>query len=278
MYHYLYMDIRNKKCQNIDYDSENYNTVINLLLKHRSIREYEDKEVPDNIIETITRAGQQAAFAYQAYSVLLSRKKEKHPFHAPLYFIICVDVHKIGKIMETRNWKVVMNDFSCLIWGLQDAAYMAQNMVIAAESLGLGTCYIGAVPYYADKIAEQFKLPKKVFPLVGLTVGYPAEDPPTRPRYPLDFTLFENEYPELDEDAVNLAKKKMDDGYLSQNYYKNLNAKIGLIGDRKEEFDYETYSWTEHISRKLGQWEPSSKRLLEQLKKRGFHIQETDNE
>ncbi|MDP8313856.1 MAG: hypothetical protein RAP70_02140, partial [Candidatus Celaenobacter antarcticus] len=74
------------------------------------------------------------------------------------------------------------------------------------------------------------------------------------------------------------AKKKMDDGYLSQNYYKNLNAKIGLIGDRKEEFDYETYSWTEHISRKLVQWEPSPKRLLEQLKKRGFHIQETDNE
>ncbi len=51
-----------------------------------------------------------------------------------------------------------------------------------------------------------------------------------------------------------------------------MNAKIGLIGDRKEEFDYETYSWTEHISRKLGQWEPSSKNLLEQFNKRGFDI------
>jgi len=257
---------------------KNYNAVIDVLLQHRSIRTYEDKKVPDDIIETITRAGQQAAFAFQAYSVLLSRKKKKHPFHAPLYFIICVDVHKISKIMETRNWKVVMNDLSCLIWGLQDAAYMAQNMVIAAESLGLGTCYIGAVPYYADKIAERFKLPQKVFPLVGLTVGYPAEDPPTRPRYPLDFTLFEEEYPELDEEAIERAKKKMDEGYLSQDYYKKMNAKIDLIGDREEKFDYDTYGWTEHISRKLGQWQPSPEELLEQFRKRGFNIQGTENE
>ncbi len=257
---------------------KNYNTVIDVLLQHRSIRKYEDKEVPDDIIEIITRAGQQAAFAYQAYSVLLSRKKEKHPFHAPLYFIICVDVYKISKIMETRNWKIVMNDLSCLIWGLQDATYMAQNMVIAAESLGLGTCYIGAVPYYAEKIAEQFKLPQKVFPLVGLTVGYPAEDPPTRPRYPLDLTLFENEYPELSEEDIERAKKKMDDGYLAQDYYRKNNAKIDLTEDREETFNFETYSWTEHISRKLGQWQPSPEELLEQFRKRGFDIQGTDHE
>ena len=254
------------------------NPIVNLILQHRSIRKYKDKVVSKDMIEIIVNAGQQAAFAYQAYSVILSRKKERHPFHAPLYFIICVDVHKISKIMETRNWKVVMNDLSCLIWGLQDAAYMAQNMVIAAESLGLGTCYIGAVPYYAEKIAEQFKLPQKVFPLVGLTVGYPAEDPPTRPRYPLDFTLFQEEYPELDEGAIERAKKKMDDGYLSQDYYSSMNAKIDLIGDREEKFDYDTYSWTEHISRKLGQWQPSPEELLEQFRKRGFNIQGTDDE
>lgn len=251
--------------------------VVDLLLKHRSIRKYEDKKVPDDIVETIVRAGQQAAFAYQAYSVLLSRKKEKHHFHAPLYFVICIDFHKIGKIMETKNWKVIMNDLSFMLLGMQDAAYMAQNMVIAAESLGLGTCYIGSVPYYADKIAERLKLPQKVFPLVGLTVGYPAENPPTRPRYPLEFVLFENEYPELDEDAINKAKKEMDDGYLSQDYYRKLNAKLGLIGNKEETYDYDTYSWTEHISRKLGQWEPSTNKLLEQLEKRGFSFKDTEN-
>ena len=258
--------------------NKNSNSVIDLLLKHRSIRKYNDKEVTDNIIETLVRAGQQAAFAFQAYSVLLSRKKEKHPFHAPVYFIICVDIHKFGKIMKTRNWDIVTNDLFCLTLSIQDAAYMAQNMVIAAESLGLGTCYIGSVPYYADKIAKQFKLPKKVFPLVGLTVGYPAEDPPARPRYPMDFTLFENEYPKLNENMINRAKKEMDDGYLSQDYYKKMNAKISLVGDREEKFDYDTYSWTEHISRKLGQWEPSPTKLLEQFHKRGFSFKDEDIE
>ena len=65
---------------------------------------------------------------------------------------------------------------------------------------------------------------------------------------------------------------------MSQDYYRNLNAKLGLIGDREETFDYDSYSWTEHISRKLGQWQPSTKRLLEQLEKRGFSFNDTENE
>ncbi|MBN2017897.1 MAG: nitroreductase family protein [Candidatus Cloacimonetes bacterium] len=252
------------------------NPVIELLVKHRSIRKFKEKDIPQAMINTIVRSGQQAAFAFQAYSVLLSKNKKKNPFHAPLYFIPCLDLHKIEKIMETRKWKIVLNDLYCLLLGLQDAAYMAQNMVIAAESLGLGTCYIGAVPYYADKIAEQFDLPKKVFPLVGIAIGYPAEDPPTRPRYPLSFSLFEDNYPELDESAIENAKKVMDEGYLSQDYYKQLNAKISLTGGRKETFDYDTYSWTEHISRKLGQWDPSPDKLLEQFRKRGFDFSSSD--
>ncbi len=252
-----------------------HNEVIKTLLNHKSIRKYSEKEIPAEMIKTIVRAGQQAAFAYQVYSVLLSRERMKHPFKAPLYFFICIDLHKIGKIMEKRNWKIVMNDLSCLIFGIQDAAYFAQNIVIAAESFGLGTCYIGSVPYFADKIAEDFKLPKKIFPLVGLTVGFPAEDPPCRPRYPMDFTFFEEEYPELSETQINKAMQEMDEGYLAQDYYKRANFMVKLVGDRKETFTFDDYSWTEHISRKIGQWQPSPEKLLEQLKKRGFELSKT---
>ena len=248
------------------------NQVIETLLNHKSIREYSEKEIPDGMIRTIVKAGQQAAFAYQSYSVLLSREKEKHPFKAPLYFIVCVDLNKIGKIMEKRNWQIATNDLSSFLFGIQDAAYFAQNMVIAAESLGLGTCYIGSVPYFADKIAKDFKLPKKVFPLVGITVGFPAENPPTRPRYPLDFVLFEDEYPKLDEKKIDEAMQEMDEGYLAQDYYKKANFMVKLIGERKETFTFENYSWTEHISRKLGQWDPSPEKILEQLKKCGFDL------
>jgi nitroreductase len=149
---------------------------------------------------------------------------------------------------------------------------MAENMVIAARSLGLGSCFIGNAPYRAEKIAEEYNLPQRVFPLVQLVMGYPAEDPPPRPRYPLSFTLFEDEYPKLDNETIAKAMKKMDEGYLAQDYYRKRKAKIPLKIDREETFTYDNYSWTEHICRKWGQWHPDPETLLDQLEKRGFCI------
>ncbi len=249
------------------------NLVLQTMLEHKSIRKYKDEMPSDEIVRAIVRAGQQAPFASQAYSVLLSRKREHNPFKAPLLFTICVDYYKFEKIMEKRNWKIVTNDLTLLFFGIQDAAYMAENMVIAARSLGLGSCFLGSAMFRAEKIAEEYRLPKRVFPLVQLAMGYPAEEPPPRPRYPIEFTLFEDEYPELDEAMVSNAMKQMDEGYLAQDYYRKMNAKIPLATeDRKEKFTYANYSWTEHICRKWGQWYPEPKELLKQLEKRGFYI------
>lgn len=246
-------------------------TVIQTMLKHRSVRKYKKDQPSDEIVETIVRAGQQAPFASQLYSVLLSRKK-KAPFGAPLWFIICVDLYKLERFMKIRGWDVVTNDLSLLFFGIQDAAYMAQNMVVAGESLGLFSCFLGAAPYQAERIAKEFKLPKRVFPLVGLVMGYPAEDFPSRPRYPLSFTLFEDRYPEFTDEQVAEAMKVMDDGYLAQGYYAKQKAKIPIEVDKKETYTYENYSWTEHIARKWGQWYRSPEELLEQLKKQGFDL------
>jgi hypothetical protein len=228
----------------------------------------------DELIETVVRAGQQAPFACQYYSVLLSRDKKHNPFKAPLLFTICVDSNKFERIMAKRNWKLVANDLSLLLFGIQDAALMAENMVVAGRSLGLGSCFLGAAPYRADKISKECNLPQRVFPLVQLTMGYPAEDPPPRPRYPLGFTLFENKYPDLAEETIENAIKQMDEGYLAQDYYRKANYKIPLKGRRKDTFTFDDYSWTEHICRKLGQWYPDPKELLEQFEKRGFHVAE----
>jgi FMN reductase (NADPH) len=249
------------------------NLVIQTLLDHKSIRKYTDETPSDEAVETIVRAGQQAPFASQYYSVLLSRNKKRNPFKAPLLFTICIDSHKFELIMAKRNWKIVTNDLTLLFFGIQDAAYMAENMVVAGRSLGLGSCFLGSAMYRAEKIAEEYHLPKRVFPLVQLAMGYPAENPPPRPRYPMEFTLFEDKYPQLSEKTVSEAMKQMDDGYLAQDYYRKMNAKIPLEAkDREETFTYENYSWTEHICRKWGQWYPEPKELLEQLEKRGFYI------
>jgi nitroreductase len=247
------------------------NALVERLLNRKSIRHYTAEMPSDEAIQTIARAGQQAPFASQNYSVLFSRKQPL-PFDAPLLFTICVDLHKIELIMKRRRWKMVSNDLFALIFGIQDATLMAGNMVTAAESLGLGSCFLGAAPYKADKIADRYRLPKRVFPLVQLAMGYPAENPPPRPRYPLEFTLFEDAYPELSEDMVEQAMQQMDEGYLAQDYYRRAKVLIPLEGERDEKFDYDSYSWTEHISRKWGQWHRSTQELIDQLEQCGFNI------
>lgn len=248
------------------------NPTIDLLLNRKSIRKFTDQQPSDEVIATIVRAGQQAPFAYQLCSVLLARDRSKNPFKAPLYFIICVDSHRFELIMARRNWEIGCNDLSLMVIGIQDAALMAENMVIAAESLGLGSCFLGAAPYVAAKTIEKYKLPPRVFPLVGLSIGYPAEDPPVRPRYPLEFTLFEDEYPQFSEAEIEKAMQVMDDGYLAQDYYRKANYIIPLGNKRAETFTFENYSWTEHISRKLGLWQKSSRNILRAFRLCGFRL------
>jgi nitroreductase len=248
------------------------NPVLQAMLQRKSIRAYTEQMPSDEVITTIVRAGQQAPFAYQLCSVLLSRERESHPFEAPLLFTICVDAHRLEQVMARRNWRMVTNDLSLFFFGIQDAALLAENMVIAAESLGLGSCFLGSAPYRAEEIARQYNLPLRVFPLVQLAMGYPAEDPPVRPRYPLEFSLFEGTYPELTDDLVERAMQVMDAGYLAQDYYRKAGYQIPLEGDRPETFTFEDYGWTEHISRKAGQWLSSLDDLVEPLESRGFSV------
>lgn len=246
------------------------NSVLQTLLGHRSVRKYTSQKPTDEMIQMIVRAGQQAPFASQLYSILLTRKKA--PMGAPLWFTVCVDLYKLERVMKLRGWKIVSNDLSLLFFGIQDAALMAENMVIAGRSLGLGSCFLGNTPYRAERIRKQYKLPRRVFPLVELVMGYPAEDFPPRPRYPLEFTLFEDRYPEMPDEMVARAMQVMDEGYLAQGYYVRQKARIRLENGKEETFTYDNYSWTEHISRKWGQWLHDPHLLLDQLEKCGFRV------
>jgi len=255
-----------------------HNPVIDAMMNRRSVRAYTTEMPSDEVIETVVRAGQQAPFAYQLGSLLLSRDAASNPFNAPLYFIVCVDSYRFERIMECRGWKLETNDLSLMLLGIQDAALMAENMVIAAEGLGMGSCFLGGAPYQAKKIIAQFCLPPRVFPLVGLTMGYPDEDRPVRPRYPLEFNLFEDEYPRFSEEQVREAMQVMDDGYLAQDYYRNANYIIPLGDKREETYTFENYSWTEHISRKLGLWQTSPRSAVAIFRRCGFHFPGTDKE
>lgn len=248
------------------------NPVIEALLQRKSIRQYSEQDPSDEVVETIVRCGQQAPFAAQLGSLLLSRDRKKNAFGAPLLFTVLVDVHRLERIMARRDWDRSASDAAILLFGVQDAAYMAENMVIAAESLGLGSCFLGGAPFQAERIIEQSGLPSHVLPLVQLTMGYPAETPPPRPRFPLPLTLFEDRYPEMDAEMIDQAMAVMDAGYLAQDYYRRAGFMVPLGEEREETFTFDDYSWTEHMGRKWGQWLKNPRELLDPLKHCGFDV------
>lgn len=248
------------------------NPVIDAMMNRKSIRKFTAQDPTDEVIETIVRAGQQAPFAHQLGSLLLTRDRHSNEFHAPLLFSICVDSYRFERIMQRRGWEIASNDLTLMVLGIQDAALMAENMVIAAESLGLGSCFLGDWPFRAKTLIAKYNLPPRVFPLVGLAMGYPAENPPVRPRYPLDFCLFEDAYPRFSEEQVAHAMQVMDEGYLAQDYYRKANYIIPLEGVKEETYTFENYSWTEHISRKLGVWDRSARAILNAFERCGFKI------
>ena len=250
------------------------NPTIEGLMNRKSVRKFTNRKLTRDELETIVRAGQQAPFASQLYSVLYSTEGSI-AYDAPIWFVVCVDAYKLERFMKLRGWRIVTNNLTLLLLGMQDAAYMAENMVMAAESLGMGSCFLGAVSSSAARIKtlrERFGLPNRVLPMVELVMGYPDEDFPPRPRYPLAFTLFENRYSELSDEDVREAMKVMDDGYLRQEYYKRDDLKIELEDGKEDRYTFDDYSWTEHISRKWGQWTKSPNELLDTLQECGFSL------
>jgi len=93
------------------------NLVIESMLNRDLYANTRIKKPSDDVIATVVRAGQQAPFASQLCSLLLSRKKA--PFGAPLWLQICVDMHRMELIMTKRGWTVLQNDLSMLLFGIQ---------------------------------------------------------------------------------------------------------------------------------------------------------------
>jgi nitroreductase len=249
-----------------------HNPVIETLVQRKSIRKYTTADPSDEVVQTIVRAGQQAPFAFQMGSVLLSRKREQNPFHAPLLFTLCVDSHRHELVMASAAGKWPPTTCRCCSSASRMPRCWQPTWSPRPKAWGWAAASLGNAPYRAKQIADEYCLPQRVFPLVQLTMGYPASKPKPRPRYPLDFCLFEDTYPELDEENVTQAMQVMDEGYLAQDYYRKANYIIPLEEGREEKFTYENYGWTEHISRKTGQWLRSIEEITSQLEYCGFYV------
>ena len=93
------------------------------------------------------------------------------------FFVFCADLyrHEIASEMENKDVSTSIESTEKFMVALIDAALAAQNAAVAAESLGLGICYIGGIRNHLDEVCELLKTPKRVVPLFGLAVGYPEK-------------------------------------------------------------------------------------------------------
>lgn len=237
--------------------------VIDTLMNRASIRRFEDREVEDILIEQIVRAGQQAPFTGQMYSVIATKDPQKKaevakylgklPLVGSVFMLVCVDFARLEKFIEVKSRENSFDDYWMSILGIQDASYFAQNMVIAAEGLGLGSVFLGSAPWITPQLKELFQIPPRVMPLVGFVLGYPAENPKPRPRIPTKHVLHWDRYQSMSQQEAEEALQVMDAGLIREGYYLQLQGKIRLKSQTSDPLDYDQYGWGEHISRKFGQ-------------------------
>lgn len=257
--------------------------IFEIINNRKSIRKFSQKEVTQEVLDKILEAGFRAPFAAQLGSIVYTRNKDKmnrlkgvgiYP-STKVLIIFLIDFNRIEKIMHQRGHEYGADDGMSLWLGIQDAALVSENVILAAEALGLGSVLLGVFPQRADIVAEVFNLPRRVFPLVGLCLGYP--DPQVeveiRPRYPLKYSAFEDTYKDLTSKEIKECMKAMDEGYLAQGYYIKERIKIPLPEGQVDKIDFDEYSWTEHISRKMIKRERRAEPLVDIIRRHGFNIE-----
>jgi nitroreductase len=195
------------------------NSVVQLLRSHRSIRKFTDEPVNDDTINEIIRCGQAAATSsnLQATTVIRVRSADtrhaiarlagdqRYVFTAGAFLVFCADLNRPRRACEIQGGDFVTGMTEHFIIATVDVALFAQNCAIAAESLGLGICYIGGIRNDPERVSALLELPGQVYPVFGFCLGYPAQDPEVKPRLPLDVVLKEERYQSSEDKTGILA-------------------------------------------------------------------------
>jgi nitroreductase len=192
-------------------------TVIDTIRQHRSIRQYKPDPVPDDLLTEILEAGVRTSSSgnMQTYSIIVTRDEalreqlysahmEQHMvLEAPVFLTFCADFNRM------RHWlrlsEAPHDAFDNLMGFMEaaiDAILVSQNVALAAESHGLGICYLGSTLAHCNQVGRILCLPDHVVPVVGFPVGYPAEDPAPRDRLPLAGLLHHETYHDYSDDQI----------------------------------------------------------------------------
>jgi len=241
------------------------NQVIELLNAHRSIRKFTDQTLSQEQINQYVQAGQAAATSsfIQACTVIQVNNSETRSIlaewagnqtyvkQAPTFLVFCADMqrHKLSCNMHQAD---MLSGFTeQFITATVDCALFAQNVAIAAESDGLGIVYIGGLRNKIDQVSQALELPELVYPVFGMCLGYPDQDPEVKPRLPLDVVLKQDKYDDShDAELIGEYDQAVKAYYQSR------------TGGQKD------MTWSEQISGMLQK--EARPHMLSFLQKRGF--------
>ena len=191
--------------------------MITSIENRRTIRKYKEKDVSEVLLnELLTTAARAATMGnIQLYSVVVTREKEikkvLSPLHfgqpmvenAPIVLTFCADFHRFTQWCELRNANPGYNNFLSFINAASDTLLFIQNFTTLAEDAGLGTCYLGTTVYNPKGIIDILHLPKLVFPIATITVGWPDESPEQTDRLPLNGIIHNDTYKDYSEEDIN---------------------------------------------------------------------------
>jgi nitroreductase len=243
------------------------NDTIKLLQSHRSIRRFVDEPLADEVVAEIVRSAQAAATSSNVQAVTVIRVRnadtrariaevaggQDHITTAGAFLVWCADLRRSGVACRIGGGSVTTGMTEQFLIATIDVALAAQNAVVAAESLGLGICYIGAVRNDPQTVSDLLDLPAQVYPVFGLCLGVPLQDPEVKPRLPLEAVLMEESYRTGDE-ATHIGRYDQS----MQAYYRS------RTGGTKDS------TWSSEMARLLeGERRPHMRRFLAD---RGFEM------
>jgi len=198
-------------------------TISDTLLKRRTIRKYTSEPIDDKLLNELLVIGCRTSTTgnMQVYSIIITTdtqvKNDLAPLHfnqkmiteAPAVLTFCADFNRFNKWCLLRKAEPGYDNFLSFITAAIDALLVAQTFCIAAESKGLGICYLGTTTYNAHKIIEVLKLPRGVVPITTVTLGWPSEKPEQVDRLPLEALIHKQTYADYsDEDIIKYYHPK----------------------------------------------------------------------
>ncbi len=195
------------------------NETIELMKNHTSVRNFKDYPISEETLNELITAGQSAASSnfIQAYTVIHvvdpeKRKimaeiagNQKHIMEAPLFLVFIADLERARLSASLHGETMIDGQTESFILTTVDTALMAQNLMLAAESMGLGGVYIGALRNNPEVVSELLDLPEHTYPLFGMCLGYPLAVNDKKPRLPVEIILKKDTYQSGNE--VELLKK-----------------------------------------------------------------------